>query len=136
MENFNSEYISHFDGIFFARVFMEMPCGAAYLQLLFDDAGNPIDYVTLEVNPYFLRTMHKTREAVIGRKASSRVSPEELKHWISIFQPVAMEGASGSYAMYTNSQQTKFTVLAMSPKIGYFCLFFTEDPEYRKKIEI
>lgn len=130
MDVFNPEYVSLFDSDFFPNVFMNLPCGAALIQLLLDESGTPVDYVTLEVNTHFLKVMRKTRDSVIGKKARSLLTEDELAHWLDVFTPVALHRQKAMHAMYTNHQKHKYNVLTVSPRRGYICLIFSEDTDY------
>lgn len=126
MDTLQAEYFSHFESDFFPRVFMAIPCGASYLQLILDDTGTPIDYITLDVNPVFLQLLGTSKENVIGRRASDQLQSTELQHWLDIFSPVALGKNLINTTMYTHSKKRKFNITAISPRKGYFCLFFSE----------
>lgn len=116
------------------RLFSEMMSGAALHEIICDDQGNAIDYVTLEVNTAYIALLNASREAVVGQKASMFLSPEELRHWLDIFGPVALTGASVKYEMYSPINQKYFEGAAYCPEKGKFAVTFTEVTE-RKRAE-
>lgn len=126
MESIKAEYVSHFGSDFFPKAFIALPCGASYLQLIIDDTGTPIDYITLDVNPAFLQLLETSKDKVIARRASEQLSTTELRYWLDIFSPVALGEGITRTTMYAHSKIRKFNVTAISPRKGFFCLFFSE----------
>ena len=112
----------------------EMFAGFALHQILCDDAGNPIDYVTLEVNKAFETFLNAPRDVVIGKKASEILLQDELNHWLDIFSPVALTGKPTHYEMYSPLNKKHFEGSAYCPEIGKFAVTFTDVTE-RKQAE-
>lgn len=129
MDTFDSVYQSLFETDFFARAFMEIPCGASFIQVLYDAEKKPIDYITLEMNPFLLKLLHAKKEDVIGRKASSQLSTNELHHWLDLFSRVAEVSGNTSHSKFTTVRGRIYTVTALCPKAEYVCLFFAEESE-------
>lgn len=105
-------------------IFLHMPCGAAMHRLVCDLDGTPIDYYTTEVNPWFSRILKVDASTVIGELASTKISRSELDHWLSIFGPVAMEGHTRSYVMYSPANDMRYIGTAICPQKGFFFVMF------------
>jgi hypothetical protein len=119
---------------FFGKLIDEIPCGAALHRIICDAAGTAVDYVTTRVNPAFKALLGVSAETVVGFKASEHLSPEELRHWLRIFAPVALEGKTITYTMYSVKNKQAFSGTAICPERGMFFVMFvrSEDwnPEY------
>lgn len=106
---------------------MDMPCGAALHRLVCDDEGRPIDYIATEVNTMFTVLLGTKADSVEGVPASSNLSKEELARWLDIFAPVALEGRSRHYTMYSSRRETTFKGTAVCPSPGWFFVMFAAD---------
>lgn len=113
----------------FRKLFIEMINGFALHEILCDGAGRAVDYVTLEVNPAYESLLHMARENVVGKKASQLLTPEELKHWLGIFGPVALTGQSTSYELYSPQNRKTFEGSAYCPEQGKFAVTFRDISE-------
>ncbi len=85
----------------YRTLFETMDEGFCVIEMLFDDAGNPVDYRFLEVNPTFER--FTGLEKAVGKTARHLV-PELESHWFEIYGHVALTGeprrfVEGSEAM-------------------------------------
>jgi PAS domain S-box-containing protein len=92
----------------FRSLFMGMVSGAAIHELLLDEAGNPVDYITLDINKSYENIVDKKREEVVGEKASEIIPQAELQDWLAIFGPVALTGKPTRYEMYSPLHQKYF----------------------------
>ena len=113
----------------------EMSTGFALHELVCDAAGNPVDYITLDVNKTFEVQLNVPREAVIGARASDILPPEELKHWLGIFGPVALTGQSARYQIYSSFNDKHFEGSAFCPARGQFAVTFMDVTERRRAEE-
>jgi len=118
----------------YRKLFSEMSSGCSLQEIICDQQGQPVDYVTLDVNTAFESLLDVPREAVIGGKASSVLPPEELQHWLGVFGPVALTGQSTRYEMYSPLNQKYFEGVVYSPEHGKFAVVFA-DVTARKQTE-
>ncbi|HLP80810.1 MAG TPA: PAS domain S-box protein, partial [Nitrosomonas sp.] len=118
----------------YRKLFFEMTSGCSLQEIVADEHGLPVDYVTLEVNRAFESLLNVSREAVIGTKASETLPAEELKHWLDIFGPVALTGQSVNYEMYSPTNKKHFEGVAYSLGKGKFAVVFSDDTA-RKRAE-
>ena len=104
----------------------EMFTGFALNQILYDTHGKPVDYITLEVNKAFESYLNTTREAVIGKKASDILPPEELKYWLDILGLIVQTGEPAHYEMYSPVNQKYFEGSAFYSGKDQFAVTFTD----------
>lgn len=72
-------------------LFESIEAGFCIIQLIFDDAGKPADYVFLEANPAFKRQTGLTD--AVGRSMLAMV-PGHEQHWFDMYGKVALTGES------------------------------------------
>lgn len=116
----------------YRSLFSEMQSGFSLNEIICDDKGNPVDYVTVEVNQAFESLLGLTREAVLNQKVSNFLSKSELDHWLGIFGPVALTGKSASYEMYSPHNDKHFEGITYSPERGKFAVVFNDVTEQKK----
>lgn len=63
--------------------------GFCIIEMIFDPAGRPIDYLFLEVNPAFSR--HTGLVGAVGRRMKF-IAPDHEQHWFDIYGRVALTG--------------------------------------------
>jgi PAS domain S-box-containing protein len=85
----------------FRALFEEMVSGFALNKMVFDEQGQPADYITVEVNHEFERILNATRESVVGKKAYETVPGLDRK-WLDIFGEVERTGTPLSYVEYVS----------------------------------
>lgn len=123
----------------YRKLFSEMRNGFALNEIICDENVNPVDYVTLEVNAAFENLLDVKRDMVIGMKAGDFMTPEELKHWLNIFSPVALTGKSTQYEMFSAVNKKYFEGIAYSPEPMKFAVVFydiTERKQAEKELEL
>ena len=118
----------------YRKLFSEMLPGCALHEIICDAEGRPVDYVTLDVNHSFEKLLNVRLEDVVGVKASEILPKDELKKWVGIFGPVALEEKSIPYEMYSPLNQKYFEGTAYCPERGKFAVTFTDVTE-RKQAE-
>jgi len=119
----------------YRRLFSEMNMGCALHEIMCDEAGKPVDYVTLDVNDAFERILKLKRAEVIGKRASTILPAEELSRWVAIFGPVALTGISSSFEVYSATNQRYFEGNAYCPESGKFAATFSDVTERRQSLE-
>ncbi len=75
----------------YRSMFQQIDEGFCVIQMLFDEADNPVDYRFLEVNPAFERQtgIHEP----VG-KCIKELAPDHEKHWFEVYGQVATTGES------------------------------------------
>lgn len=112
-----------------------LPCGAALHRLVFDEKGNAVDYMTLDVNQAFEEKMKIRRKQVLSRPASERMSPDELKHWIDLLDPVVQQHTDIHFDLY-DKQGRRYKAFATSPGKDLFLIFFSLSDGFREESRI
>ncbi|MBI5034331.1 MAG: PAS domain S-box protein [Chloroflexi bacterium] len=117
----------------YRMLFENMANGSALHEIICDEHGKPIDYVTLEVNSEYERLLGVKREMVIGQRAYQTV-PELDREWLDIFGHVALTGEPRHYVQYASNLAKWFEGSAYCPTKGQFCVTFHDVTE-RKRAE-
>lgn len=117
----------------FRALFEAMTEGAALHDLVYDEAGTPIDYRIVDINPAYEVQTGIHRDAAIGQKASElyrRGEPpffEAYKRVVATGQPVHFEA-------HIEGQDRYFDISAFRTGVGQFATVF-EDITERKRAE-
>ena len=115
-------------------LFNKMINGFAIHEVIQDQKGDVIDYVTLEVNPAYEELLNIKKEFVLGKRMSEILSKEEVLRWSKILGPVAIDGNPIRYEAYSEHFERYFEGIAFSPERGKFSVTFS-DVTKRKKAE-
>lgn len=118
----------------YRALFENMQSGLAYQKVIFDDTGQAVDYVFLDVNEAF---GHLTGlQNVVGRRATdviphlSDIQPD----LIAIYGNVASTGEGSTFESFFSSIGMWFSISAYSPELGY-CVTMYHDITERKWAE-
>jgi PAS domain S-box-containing protein len=111
----------------------EMIDGFALHEIIVDDAGRPVDYRFLDVNPAFERLTGLKRDLVIG-KTVREVLPNIESSCIETYGQVALSREYRRFENYARDLGRYFEVLAFSPRRGQLVTMFTDITE-RKAAE-
>ena len=105
-----------------------LPDGFAYHQVVYDDRGEPVDYIFLEVNDAFEEMTGLAHHEVISRRVTE-VLPEitgSLFDWIKEYGKLASEGGSMRFEQYSEPLGRYYEVSAFSNEPGYFATIFRD----------
>jgi PAS domain S-box-containing protein len=110
------------------NLFNYMMNGFSYHKIITDDAGVPIDYIFLDINPAFTQQTGLTREQVIGKKVTEAIPIVEdaPNNWIDRYGEVALSGVPIQFEGYAQGLKKHFIVNVYSDKKGYFSTIFTD----------
>jgi PAS domain S-box-containing protein len=115
-------------------LFENMMEGFSYCRMLFDDFGNPIDFIYLEVNQAFEKL---TGQNNIVEKKASEIMPQ-IKHLDSelfeICAKISMGDPANKFEIYLHSLSKWFSVSVFSPEKEFFVTIFDNITE-RKQAE-
>ena len=115
----------------FRSLYSSMTEGVALHELVVDDAGNPIDYTFIDVNPAFESILGIRREQVLGRKASE-VYGSGTAPYLDAYAQVAASGQPVRFETAFEPAQRWFTISAASPAPGRFSTVFADITEQKK----
>jgi PAS domain S-box-containing protein len=105
-----------------------LPIGVALLRVVYDAALTPVDFVTLEANPEFLRAMGINREKIVNRSLSE-LFPAMSQHppdWTIVFARVAESGVPEKIEVRFPLDQNYYHIYVFSPKKGYCIVAFID----------
>ena len=120
----------------YSSLFSNMIDGFAFNQMIFDEAGKPIDFVYVQVNDAFEKITGLKRNLIIGKKVS-QVIPEvkvDNPEIFEIYGRVALTGKKEKLEYFLKPLNLWLKVSVYSPAKGYFAAVL-EDITERKKIE-
>ena len=117
-------------------LFTHMITGFAHHKVLFDEGGNPVDYVFLEVNDAFENLTGLKRENLIGKKVTEVISgiEHDSAGWIATYGRVAMTGEAIRLESYSETLARWYSILAYRSEMNCFVTVFEEITE-RKRAE-
>ncbi len=109
----------------------EIDQGLALYELLFDEENEPVDFKILSVNGAFEVLSGRSREAVVGKRASE-VFADSYALWLERFARVALTGESAHYEDHVPQANRYFSIHAYCPKPGYFAVLMEEISERQR----
>ncbi|MBA7608378.1 Adaptive-response sensory-kinase SasA [subsurface metagenome] len=120
----------------YRSLFDNMLDGFAYCKILVDENNQPIDFVHLEVNSAWERSIGLKKEDVIGKKITEVIPgiKESETDLISIYGKVALTGEATEFDLYFEPLGKWFSISVYSPQRGYFVAVFDDITE-RKQAE-
>ncbi len=123
-----------------SALFANMLNAFAYCKIITDKQGKPVDWVYLEINSAYEKTLALKRENIIGKKASE-IFPDITKdtaNWIGKYGYVALNCQPIMFENFREAQKKWYSVSSYCPKKGYFVAFLediTERKELQQKLE-
>lgn len=120
-----------------AQSLYRAPFGYSYHQVVFDEQGQPEDYVFLEVNPAFERLTGLKRENLIQQRATTIIpglrSPEF--DWVATYGKIALGAEPIEFKQFVPALHHWYRVSAFSPARGYFVTVFLDVTEEQSLID-
>ncbi len=118
-------------------LFSNMTNGFAYCQMIFSKNGRPVDFVYLEVNDAFEKLTGLKKNAVLAKKVTQAIPTIKHHHpeLFEIYGRVATTGKSEHFEIFFKPLSIWLSILAYSPKKGYFAAVFeniTEKKQFDK----
>jgi len=96
----------------YRTLFETMDQGFGIAEILVDDAGHPIDYRMLELNPQFERLMGQQREMFLTGKTVREVAPELEEEWYEFYGTVGLTGIPAHREIHAEAWGRWFEVSA------------------------
>ncbi len=120
------------------RVLVEnLPGGFARHRIVTDDAGNPVDYIFLEVNRAFEKLTGLKKENIIG-KTLTEVLPG-IEHasfdWVDAYGRVALSGENVHFEQYSELLGRYYEVFAYAEDDDCFAVIFFDITDRIEKQE-
>lgn len=117
----------------YRTLYSSMNEGVALHEIVYNDLGNPIDYIILDVNPAFETITGLQRSAVVGKKATLAYGINDAPY-LDVYSRVAATGEPTSFDTHFDPLGKTFTISAFSPARGKFATVFS-DITGRKRME-
>jgi C4-dicarboxylate-specific signal transduction histidine kinase len=115
----------------FRLLFQNMTEGVALHELIYDEHGEPIDYVIIDVNPAYGYHTNIDAKNAIGKKASELYGTDKPPYF-DIFANVALTGQPNFFETYFEPMQRYFSISVCSPSKGKFATVFEDITEQKK----
>lgn len=109
----------------FKSLFNEMISGIALHEIICDEAGKPIDYRFLNINPAFEK-MTGLKDKDLKGKTVTEVLPDTEAYWIETYGQVALTGNPIQFENFSKELNKHFEVKAYCPKVGQFVSVFND----------
>ena len=115
----------------FRILFETMHEGFAMHEVVFDEAGTPVDCRYLDINPAFERLTGLSRDAVVGCSVRE-VLPHLDEKRIEIYYRVAMTGEPAEAESFVHDLGRYYRARIYSPERGKFVVVFEDVTEQKK----
>ncbi len=104
------------------------PFGYAYHRLITDEAGKPIDYFFLEINPAFENLTGLAAQNIIGRTVTEVIPgiASDTVDWIAFHGEVALHGGVKEFEMYSEQLKRWYKGQVFSPEKHHFAVIFVD----------
>ena len=112
----------------YRTLFREMLDGFALHEIVCDEAGRPVDYRFLNVNPAFERMTGLKAADIVGRTVLE-VLPGTEPYWIERYGKVALGGEPILFESDAGQIGKRFQVSAFRPAAGQFACVFADVTE-------
>lgn len=114
----------------YRSLFESMDEGFALCEMIYDQAGQPIDFRYLLVNPAFARLTLLSVEKVTGKTVKEVIPGIEFT-WIETFNQVVQSGVSQRFANPVSPLNKYYDVFAWRADTNKFGVVFTDVTEHR-----
>lgn len=106
-------------------VLSNMTEGFVLLEIIFDDDGQPEDYLLLELNHAYERITGSPGQQIIG-KTLRESFPEQEANWPNTYDQVALTGESCTAMIYSSVYDKEFEVTVSRPLNNQLALIFKD----------
>ena len=113
-------------------------CAFAYHEGVFDDAGEMVDYIFLDVNKAFEDITGLKKENIVGKRFVRDIigDKEHGIHWAKIYEKVMKERNLIEFEEYSEENRKFFSVKAFSPEKNRFASLILDRTIEKKLQEI
>jgi len=112
----------------FQALFFHMTEGVALHRVLCDEAGRPVNYVILDVNPQYKHFTGLDRDQVVDKTATEAYGTPEAP-FLAEFSAVAFSGTSRHLETYFPPLDRHYDISVAPMGTGYFATIFTDITE-------
>ena len=118
----------------YKELFDKIKEGFYLAELVYDENGNPCDYLFLDTNPAFEGIMGLNREQIIGRR-SKELFPGIKPEWLEVFAQVVRTGEPIHHHSYSDLFNRHFEAYVFKHSENQFAALVTEITESTKSEE-
>lgn len=115
-------------------LFNKMREGFAVHEIILDEAGKPIDYRFLDVNPAFENLTGMRSSEIIG-KTALEVMPQLEHFWIEAYGKVAVTGEPANFENFSRELGRHFKISAFRPEKNRFACVFADITDHKSAVE-
>ena len=113
-------------------LFQNLLHGFALHEIITNEAGQPVDYVFLEINPAFERMTGLKAQDIVGRRVTEVLPGIENDTFIPIYGQVALTGEPVHIDEYATPLGKNYEINAYSTKPGEFAVSFVDITERKQ----
>lgn len=115
----------------YRELFNNMLNGFAYHKILFNEKGEPSDYVFLEVNKAFEELTGLKGELAKGKRVTEVIPniDKDSARWIPKYGEIALTGKAKRFENYSEQIKKWFSIIAFSPQKNHFATIFEDITE-------
>ena len=120
----------------YSSLFDNMMDGFAYCEMMFDEAGKPVDFVYLQINDAFESITGLKRDLVVGKKVTQAIPgiKEANPELFETYGRVALTRKKEKFEVFFKPLSMWLSISVYSPRKGYFAAVF-EDITERKLVQ-
>jgi len=118
----------------FKALFEKGPIGVAYHSMVYDDAGEPMDYFFIEANEVYKELTGVDPIGKLVTQAFPGIEKDSF-NWIGTFGKVAKTGESIQFQKYLESNKRWYNCVGYQYKQDHFVAAFTEITNQKKAEE-
>lgn len=115
----------------FKNLFENMLYGFAVHKMIFNENGNPKDFIFLDINSAFTDITGLGKD-VLGKRVLE-VLPNIEKYWINKFGQAVKTNEIQKFEDYMQELNKIFSVTVFSPKKGYFATIIEDVTDFKKR---
>lgn len=109
----------------FRMLFKGMPEGVALHDLIYNEAGIPVNYIVTDVNPQYEKILNLKKDGILFKKATEIYGVDEPP-FLKEYSDVAITGKPTYFEIYFPPLKKHFAISASTYEKGKFATIFTD----------
>lgn len=124
-ENKDLDYNLSFSEKKYKDLFNTMKNAFCFCDVIYDNFGNPIDYILIEINPAFESIFSKPIKDIIGKSITNVINSID-ENWIVSFNNVIVNNKFEQFVGYNSSIDKWLDIIAYKTKNKYLAIIFND----------